>query len=230
MTTYSDAVTRARAAYAVGMNKKAEEDVDTSKMTPEQQQYIAEKNGIVNRAKGEAEARRIAAGLPTPEEQNAIAADYIGKMDGVVNRAKGEEESRQRTAANDYLQNQVPQNIFDAQVLKKIQLGIPLSPEEQQRGLELQSQITAQTADENQKGIDATVASNTAKRNLGIGIGAGLAGGAAVGAGAYGLAGLFPSLRKRRLLRALMALTAGGAAGAGIGYGVTKGLNSGKIG
>lgn len=58
---------------------------------------------------------------------------------------------------------------------------------------------------------------------------AGMAGGLAVGAGAYGLAGLFPSLRKRRLLRALIAIGAGSAGGWGIGYGVTKGLESGKI-
>lgn len=62
--------------------------------------------------------------------------------------------------------------------------------------------------------------------NRNIGIGAGIAGGLGVGAGAYGLTGLFPSLRKKRLLRALIALGAGGAAGAGIGIGTTKGLNN----
>lgn len=276
MTTYSDAVTRARAAYAVGMNKKArspewnnaynsnvmaQEMMDWDKnykakndpaniekemlawdkgykadrqAAEEEQarvaaQYTDQMNGIVNRAKGEQAVRDIA-DQKAAEEQARTAARYIDQMNGIVNRAKGEEASRQAAAAKDYLENQVPQNITDAQILKKLQLGYPLTPEEQERGMSLMSEITAQTADENQKGIDATVASNTAKRNLGIGIGAGLAGGAAVGAGAYGLAGLFPSLRKRRLLRALMALTAGGAAGAGIGYGVTKGLNSGKIG
>jgi hypothetical protein len=41
--------------------------------------------------------------------------------------------------------------------------------------------------------------------------------------------GLFPSLRKRRLLRALIALGAGGAAGTAAGIATARGLNNGKI-
>lgn len=72
-------------------------------------------------------------------------------------------------------------------------------------------------------------AARLAKRNLGIGAGAGALAGLGTAGAAYGLAGLFPSLKKRRLLRALIALSAGGAAGLGVGYGVNAGLNSGKI-
>ena len=59
--------------------------------------------------------------------------------------------------------------------------------------------------------------------------GVGLAGGAGIGAATYGLTGLFPSLKKRRLLRALIALGAGGAGGAGLGYLTYGGLQSGKV-
>ena len=79
-------------------------------------------------------------------------------------------------------------------------------------------------AQDNAKDIQEAV--GKAPRNAGIGVGAGVLGGLGVGAGAYGLMGLFPSLRKRRLLRALIALGAGGAAGAGIGLATTKGLNT----
>lgn len=68
-----------------------------------------------------------------------------------------------------------------------------------------------------------------ARKNLGIGAGVGALAGLGTAGAAYGLAGLFPSLKKRRLLRALVALSAGGAAGLGVGYGVNAGLNSGKI-
>ena len=66
------------------------------------------------------------------------------------------------------------------------------------------------------------------KHGLGAG-GVGLAGGAGIGAATYGLTGLFPSLKKRRLLRALIALGAGGAGGAGLGYLTYGGLQSGKV-
>ena len=69
-------------------------------------------------------------------------------------------------------------------------------------------------------------------KNLQNGLGAsgvGLAGGAGIGAATYGLTGLFPSLKKRRLLRALVALGAGGAGGAGLGYLTYGGLQSGKV-
>lgn len=59
--------------------------------------------------------------------------------------------------------------------------------------------------------------------------GSGAAGGALAAGAAYGLAGLFPSLKKRRLLRALIALGVGAPAGVGIGYAVDQGLRSGKI-
>jgi hypothetical protein len=68
-----------------------------------------------------------------------------------------------------------------------------------------------------------------AQRDLAYGIGAGAVGGLGIAGGAYGLTGLFPSLKKRRLLRALIALGAGAAGGAGIGYAVNAGLSSGKI-
>ena len=61
-------------------------------------------------------------------------------------------------------------------------------------------------------------------RNLGIGAGA--LGGLAAGGAAYGLTGLFPSLRKRRLLRALIALGVGGAAGVGAGVGTYKAVDA----
>lgn len=67
------------------------------------------------------------------------------------------------------------------------------------------------------------------RRNLAYGIGSGALGGAAVGGLSYALGGLFPSLRKRRLLRALLALGIGTGAGVGIGYGVNAGLTSGKL-
>ena len=54
------------------------------------------------------------------------------------------------------------------------------------------------------------------------GVGTGAAAGLGIGAGAYGLMGLFPSLRKRRLLRALIALGVGAGGGAAAGYGVAK--------
>lgn len=69
---------------------------------------------------------------------------------------------------------------------------------------------------------------NKLKHGLGAG-GVGLAGGAGIGAATYGLTGLFPSLKKRRLLRALIALGAGGAGGAGLGYLTYGGLQSGKV-
>ena len=59
--------------------------------------------------------------------------------------------------------------------------------------------------------------------------GAGLAGGAGIGAATYGLTGLFPSLKKRRLLRALIALGAGGAGGTGLGYLTYRGLQNGTV-
>lgn len=86
--------------------------------------------------------------------------------------------------------------------------------------------------DRNRKGLAEQAridAARLAKRNLGIGAGAGALAGLGTAGAAYGLAGLFPSLKKRRLLRALVALSAGGAAGLGVGYGVNAGLNSGKI-
>lgn len=58
--------------------------------------------------------------------------------------------------------------------------------------------------------------------NVAWGAGTGAAAGLGLGAGAYGLMGLFPSLRKRRLLRALIALGVGGVGGAAAGYGVAK--------
>ena len=304
--TYQDAL-KARARVAYGINKKAEwspfesavvgtgrDDaaIKHNKDKAEEQartaaDYSAKKDGIVNRAKGEQAARDIA-DQKAAEEQARVASQYIDQMNGIVNRAKGEEESRQRAAANDYLQNQVPQNIIDAQVLKKLELGAQLTPEEQQRGLELMSSIKDQmnqdriAADDAAKAKDAefnaqgdamralalrdqflangqgnAIAAQTnadrallesqekartqkmdeiydkpgrvANRNLGIGIGAGALGGLAAGGAAYGLAGLFPSLKKRRLLRALIALGVGGAAGTGIGIGTTKGLNSGAL-
>ena len=75
----------------------------------------------------------------------------------------------------------------------------------------------------------ADAAAALSRKNLGLGAGAGALAGLGVGAGAYGLAGLFPSLKRRRLLRALIALGAGGAAGTVAGIGVTRGLNSGAI-
>lgn len=75
----------------------------------------------------------------------------------------------------------------------------------------------------------ADAAAALSRKNLGLGAGAGALAGLGVGAGAYGLAGLFPSLKRRRLLRALIALGAGGAAGTAAGIGVTRGLNSGAI-
>ena len=69
-------------------------------------------------------------------------------------------------------------------------------------------------------------------KNLQYGLGAGgvgLATGAGLGAATYGLTGLFPSLLKRRLLRALIALGAGAAGGAGLGYLTYRGLQSGKV-
>ena len=69
---------------------------------------------------------------------------------------------------------------------------------------------------------------NNLRYGLGAG-GAGLTAGAGIGAATYGLTGLFPSLKKRRLLRALIALGAGGAGGAGLGYLTYGGLQSGKV-
>lgn len=66
------------------------------------------------------------------------------------------------------------------------------------------------------------------KYGLGAG-GVGLATGAGIGAATYGLTGLFPSLKKRRLLRALIALGAGGASGAGLGYLTYRGLQNGTV-
>lgn len=74
-----------------------------------------------------------------------------------------------------------------------------------------------------------TNAGDEARKNLYYGIGSGALGGAAVGGISYALGGLFPSLRKRRLLRALLALGVGTGAGVGIGYGVNAGLTSGKL-
>lgn len=75
-------------------------------------------------------------------------------------------------------------------------------------------------------------AAETKYKNLQYGLGAGgagVAGGAGIGAAAYGITGLFPSLRKRRLLRALIAIGAGGAGGAGLGYLTYRGLQNGKV-
>lgn len=162
-------------------------------------------------------------------QQARVESQYTAEKNGIVNRAQGEEESRRRAAANKYLEEEVPQNITDAQVLKKLELGAPLTPEEQQRGLELMSKITDQTSAENQSEINSIVDDKNkaiSDRNLGIGAGAGALAGLGVGAGVYGLAGLFPSLKKRRLLRALIALGAGGAAGTAAGIGTTRALNS----
>jgi hypothetical protein len=81
--------------------------------------------------------------------------------------------------------------------------------------------------DQNRANIDAENA--RLRANLGWGAGAGALAGAGVGFGTYGLMGLFPSLRKRRLLRALTALGVGAGAGVGAGYLVTHNLNNGKI-
>lgn len=67
------------------------------------------------------------------------------------------------------------------------------------------------------------------KTNVGIGAGAGALTGLGTAAGVYGLAGLFPSLRKRRLLRALIATAAGGVAGTAAGIYTTKGMNDGSL-
>ena len=77
---------------------------------------------------------------------------------------------------------------------------------------------------------DAYAALATDRRNNALaGTGIGALAGLGVGAGAYGRMGLFPSLRKRRLLRALIALGAGGAAGTAAGIATARGLNNGKI-
>ena len=81
---------------------------------------------------------------------------------------------------------------------------------------------------ENSKPV-VTNAGDAARKNMYYGAGAGILGGAGIGAAAYGIGGLFPSLKKRRLLRALIALTAGGAGGAGLGYLAYQGLQNGKV-
>jgi hypothetical protein len=98
------------------------------------------------------------------------------------------------------------------------------------RGLTQEKEmVIADKLYKNRKAQDEADAAAAALRNRNIGIGAGALGGLGIGAGAYGLAGLFPSLKKRRLLRALIALGAGAAGGVGVGLGVNAGLNSGAI-
>lgn len=91
---------------------------------------------------------------------------------------------------------------------------------------EREGQVTRAQGEQAVRDIADQKATALARKNLGIGAGAGALAGLGVGAGVYGLAGLFPSLKKRRLLRALIALGAGGAAGTAAGIGTTRALNS----
>lgn len=65
--------------------------------------------------------------------------------------------------------------------------------------------------------------------NTMVGAGAGALAGLGTAAGVYGLAGLFPYLRQRRLLKALIATAAGGVVGTAAGIATTKGMNDGSI-
>lgn len=98
--------------------------------------------------------------------------------------------------------------------------GVPAPTREQE--------LEGMLAERNNQLDTTTQDYNNLRYGLGAG-GAGLAAGAGIGAATYGLTGLFPSLKKRRLLRALIALGAGGAGGAGLGYLTYGGLQSGKV-
>ena len=67
-----------------------------------------------------------------------------------------------------------------------------------------------------------TKALNFATSPAGYATGVGLGAGALAGAGAYALTGLSPAMKKKKLLRILAALGAGGAVGVGAGLGFNK--------
>lgn len=248
MTTYSDAVNRARAAYAVGLNKNASgngpaENAAWNKKVDEEeagrQHYIDEMNKNVNRAQGEQYVRDQAAEKQRQAEAQAYADDI--QAAGEQNLATGQELSKFISSAKT-LGRSGGMNMDTAERILLMSATGSL-PDDLTDLVPVAQNIVASNytgkknevvnraqGEQESRDIAQGKADALAAKGRNWGIGAGLAGGAAVGAGAYGLTGLFPSLRKRRLLRALMALTAGGAAGAGIGYGVNKGITSGKIG
>lgn len=239
-TTYAEAVKRARMAYS--FNKNAAEKYDDSKhpaQTPEEIFAAQERNA----EEGKAESNRIKSKKEYDaalEKNRQAGIDESNRINYMREYQKGLAENE---AAGKAMSNLIStekatggSGLNDEQLLLMAANG-SLPPELAQAAEAAQARVAAKYTDQKNgivnraQGEQAVrdIAQQKANRNLGISAGAGLLGGAAVGAGAYGLAGLFPSLKKRRLLRALVALGVGAGAGAGIGYGVNRGLNSGKI-
>lgn len=215
-TTYAEAVKRARMAYS--FNKNAAEKYDDSKhpaQTPAEIEAAQKKN----LEEGQAESNRISYNRNYQKQldANLAAGQALSNLISTEKATGGSglnDEQLLLMAANGSLPPEL------AQAAEAAQARVAAKYTDQKNGIVNRAQGEQAVRD---------IAQQKANRNLGISAGAGLLGGAAVGAGTYGLAGLFPSLKKRRLLRALVALGVGAGAGAGIGYGVNRGLNSGKI-
>ena len=179
-----------------------------------------------------------------PEHPNGMIDNAIFQMFGAQNALNtANDAATEQSLSEDAKQKrneeymgspELTDSYEQARRLKLLETGNGgnLTPEEISQ---LQTELMAQKdqmAEWDAQNAEAQAAADAAalkRRNLGYGAGAGALAGLGVGAGVYGLAGLFPSLRKRRLLRALIALGAGAGAGLGVGYGVNAGLNSGKI-
>lgn len=243
-TTYAEAVKRARMAYS--FNKNAAEKYDDSKhpaQTPAEIEAAQQKN----LEEGQAESNRIKVkrDYDAAQQKNLEAgiarSNEIKSMNDITkaqnaNLEAGQALSQFLASAKAYGANGgMPMEVAEQILLMN---GTGALPDDAKSLVPMAQSLVASKYTDQKNGIVnraqgeqavRDIAQQKANRNLGISAGAGLLGGAAVGAGAYGLAGLFPSLKKRRLLRALVALGVGAGAGAGIGYGVNRGLNSGKI-
>jgi len=201
--------------------------------------YTDKMNQVVNRALGEEKSRQ----LTKQKEDNAA---FNAQNDAMLAQAMRDQGIANIQGAlsvpgiqrQQYLDSLEPRRQEIEQLANKNpQLLYPILNDLVNHGASADAIINALTQADVAKGMEfdsahrKEVAAQKAleNRNLGIGIGAGALGGLGAAGAAYGLAGLFPSLRKKRLLRALIALGVGGAAGAGIGIGTTKGLNSGAI-
>lgn len=207
-TTYAEAVARARKAYNYGQVKTAGNNDYNGDVWAQQ---AAAQGEAWERDKQKADFYKQVRQLAFDGNENGIVElaarapkEWSDNIPGIISQVKR-------------IQGQHGMNQYALEDPQGAAISVPIGEEA--------GGVAAMK--ENRKAIDAENERLAKNRNWGIG--AGVAGGLGVGAGAYGLMGLFPSLRKRRLLRALIALGAGGAAGAGIGYAVNKNLDNGKI-
>lgn len=244
--TYQEALkARARLAYNVtGITKRAADEPYDDSKHPSQTPAEIEAAQQKNLEEGKAESNRIKA------KRTQDAADEANKQKGIEaanSYAYNRDYQKQlddNLAAGQAMSNLIStekatggSGLNDEDLLVMEAKGtlppelIPALNAAKARAAsrytaEREGQVTRAQGEQAVRDIAGQKATALARKNLGIGAGAGALAGLGVGAGVYGLAGLFPSLKKRRLLRALIALGAGGAAGTAAGIGTTRALNS----